>query len=275
MNQDVIQILSELIYFDKFRQIGKNIRMPCPIHHGSNFYSFSIDLERGIWHCFSCLEGGSLRKLVNLLDPTGMMLKKLPIRSPPFIKPDKPKQNRQLLFNLTLDSNHPYLQSRNILPETIKAFGIGHCDHGMMKGRIAIPIYDEKGRLIAYTGRRIIDKNLSHTVNPEKVPKYNFPKGFVKSRVVYNYSRAVCSKSGIIFLTEGFFDVFKLHQYGYSAISVMGTTISPYQLHLIKLLNKHIIIFFDGDTAGTKGSEKVYKQFKKTEYCLFSTEYTW
>ena len=265
MNQNTsntLNILSRLINLDKFKLMGRHIRGPCPIHHGSNFSSFSIDPERGIWHCFSCGEGGSLKKLVNLLDPTGKMLKKLLIRAPPCFKANKPKHNKPLQFSLTLDNTHPYLQNRNILPETTKTFSIGHCNHGIMKNRIAIPIHDEKGNLVAYAGRRIND-NYHQSENPENFPKYRFPKGFIKQNLIYNYHRILKSNKDKVILVEGFFDIFRMYQYGFSAVSVMGTLISSRQLDLIKQLNKHIIIFFDGDRAGIKGTGKAIQLFTK------------
>ena len=232
--------------------MGKSIRGPCPIHQGKNFTSFSIDPDNGLWHCFSCGEGGSFKELVDLLDPTGLEAAQLSVRMPPISKPDKLKHAKQLQFKLTLDPNHNYLKKRNILLNTTREFGLGYCNYGIMKGKIAIPIHDEKNRLVAYTGRSIDDS----------FPKYKLPKDFVKSSIIYNYLKAVNSNKAPVFLVEGYFDVFSLYQYGFSAVSVMGTSVSLYQLNLIKQLKKHIIIFFDGDNAGIKGTIKAVKLFK-------------
>ena len=52
-----------------------------------------------------------------------------------------------------LDPDHPYLTGRRFTKETIEAFGLGYCTKGPMKGRIAIPIRNDKGELVAYAGR--------------------------------------------------------------------------------------------------------------------------
>jgi DNA primase len=82
-----------------------------------------------------------------------------------------------------LDLAHPYLVERGLTQGTIADFGLGYCQKGIMAGRIAIPIHNEHGELVAYAGRVPGDP-------PEGEGKYKFPMGFHKSSVVYNLHRA-------------------------------------------------------------------------------------
>ena len=52
-----------------------------------------------------------------------------------------------------LERSHPYLAERGLTLETIVDFGIGFCAKGMMAERIAIPIQNPEGKVVAYAGR--------------------------------------------------------------------------------------------------------------------------
>ena len=82
------------------------------------------------------------------------------------------KTNKPLKFELqNLDPNHPFFRERGITLETAEYFGLGFCQKGMMKDRIAIPIHNEKNELVAYCGR---------AVTPEQIKdeKYKQPLEF-------------------------------------------------------------------------------------------------
>jgi DNA primase len=98
-----------------------------------------------------------------------------------------PKRNRPLGFRLTVDAEHPYLSKRGIPPELVERFGLGFCAQGSMAGRIAIPIENAAGELVAYAGRWVG----SEAELPEGEEKYKLPKGFQKSLVRGAEARAL------------------------------------------------------------------------------------
>ena len=99
--------------------------------------------------------------------------------------------NARLDFELkNLDYSHPYLKSRGFSDAVIKAFGLGYCSRGLMKGRIAIPLHDGTGMLIGYAGRIVDDSAIN-----ENTPRYLYPGSrerggtryeFHKSEFLYN-----------------------------------------------------------------------------------------
>ena len=111
------------------------------------------------------------------------------------------KVNTPLKFALkSLDPDHPYLAERGFTSETVAHFGVGLCTgKGIMAGRIAIPIHNEHGELVAYAGRW-------PGIPPEGEGKYKLPPGFHKSLVVFNLHRArdYAKDSGLI-VVEGCF----------------------------------------------------------------------
>ena len=85
-----------------------------------------------------------------------------------------------------------------------------------MKDRIAIPIHNSIGELVAYSGRWVGDP-------PDKeTPKYKLPSGFTKTLEVYNLHRArdeVGEKS--LILVEGLFDCMKVWQAGFKNVAAL------------------------------------------------------
>src|SRR5262249_42183028 len=62
--------------------------------------------------------------------------------------------NKPLKFRLEkLERSHPYLAERGLTSETVVDFGVGYCAKGMMAERIAIPIHNPEGAVVAYAGR--------------------------------------------------------------------------------------------------------------------------
>jgi DNA primase len=129
----------------------------------------------------------------------------------------------------SLDPEHAYLQERGFSPETIAAFGVGMCTgKGITAGRIAIPIHNELGELVAYAVRW-------PGIPPEGDGKYKLPMGFHKSLVVYNLHRArEHAKSAGLIVVEGFFDAMRLWQAGFpNVVALMGSALSEAQEALI------------------------------------------
>ena len=88
-------------------------------------------------------------------------------------------KNSPLSFELKLDLG--------LTEAAIEHFGLGFAGRGVMKGRIAIPIHDEYGQLIAYAGRWAANPV------PDEESRYKLPDGFHKSQVLYNLHRVILS----------------------------------------------------------------------------------
>jgi DNA primase len=170
--------------------------------------------------------------------------------------PETAKVNPPLKFALkSLDPAHPYLTERGLTTETIAHFGVGWCTgKGIMAGRIAIPIHNEQGELVAYAGRWPGDP-------PDGEGKYKLPTGFHKSLVVYNLHRVKdhAKEQGLI-VVEGFFDCMRLHQAGiHHVVALMGSSLSDEQEALIVAAvgpQGKVALMFDEDEAGWKGREE-------------------
>src|SRR5664280_2880658 len=129
----------------------------------------------------------------------------------------------------------------------------------MMADRIAIPIHNAKGEVVAYAGRFPGEA-------PEGTPKYKLPQGFRKSLELFNIDRAG-KESGPLVIVEGFFGCMKLHQFGCRrVVALMGSTMSAAQEELIKRhtdRNSQVIVMLDEDEAGRAGREDIAVRLAK------------
>lgn len=157
--------------------------------------------------------------------------------------------NPPLALDLRLRREHPYLERRAVTQEAIREFGLGYCPRGILAGRIAIPIHNPRGELVAYAGR-----------HPKgNAPKYKFPSGFHKSVELYNLHRAKAHaiEHGLV-LVEGFFDVIVLWQLGVpNAVALMGTELSAAQEELLVAHTDRVVLLLDGDEAGQSAMEEL------------------
>jgi len=171
--------------------------------------------------------------------------------------------NAPLKFRLDkLERQHPYLtEQRGLTLETIVNFGIGFCAKGMMADRIAIPIHNVKGEVVAYAGRFPGEP-------PEGTPKYKLPPGFRKSQELFNIDRAVREPADQpLVIVEGFFDAMKLHQHGCrNVVALMGSTMSAPQEELIRQhtnSQNRVIVMLDENEAGQAGRDDIACRLSK------------
>ena len=158
--------------------------------------------------------------------------------------------NQPLTFELKLDHKHPFIADRGFKKKLVKSFGIGFAYKGMMNERICFPIHNTKGELIAYSGRWASDDL------PEDVPRYLLPKGFEKSKVLYNLHRVLEQGSDTVVIVEGFWSVLRLHSEGIPCVSTFGDSVSEAQAELlVKHGIKNVILIYDRDEGGRIGTQ--------------------
>ncbi|MCK5716957.1 MAG: DNA primase [Thiomargarita sp.] len=151
----------------------------------------------------------------------------------------------------TLETNAD-MHSRLLKTGLIKQHQKGHYyDH--FRDRIMFPIFDRRGRVIAFGGRTLSENT--------RIPKYlNSPETplFQKSRELYGWSFAQKIKSthGII-IVEGYMDVIALVQYAIPyVVAALGTATTREHVSLLFRRVSTLIFCFDGDTAGRNAAWK-------------------
>lgn len=251
------KVLREYGMLQGLKKNGSRLYGRCPIHHGDNPRAFNVHLNKNLWNCFTHCGGGSVIDLIMAIEKVSVyQAVKIGYDLLGITVTDSQKLEEKfnpINFNLGLETDHHYLKQRNIDVKTAKYFEIGYCSKGIMADRIAIPIYDENEKIVAYCGRAIKDTN----------PKYLFPKGFHKNRVVYNLNRVRKHKGKQVVIVEGFFDVFALYQAGIDSVAIMGSSLSLNQKKQLLSLEQRLSLMFDGDDAGRKGMQKALYMLKE------------
>ena len=178
-----------------------------------------------------------------------------------------------------------YLEQRRLLPETVAGFRLGYAPErglqdalqqqgfskGLMeeagligisqernepydrfRGRLMFPIWDARGRVIAFGGR----------ILREGEPKYlNSPETplFTKGKILYACHKAVPSarQGKPVLVAEGYMDVIGLHQAGFdAAVGPLGTALTQEQMTLLWRMSDAPILCFDGDEAGIRAAHR-------------------
>jgi DNA primase len=257
-----------LSHYDvRLRRVGVDeFRGKCPLPTHSSARSndsFSVSFTRNVWSCqsTSCIAARSGRVGGNVFDFVAEMERcsireaalrldrslaesLLPLATPANKEPvPYTSENRPLSFTLrNIDHQHCYVLSRGLSEQTARYFGVGYYDgHGFLRGRVVIPIHNEDGELVAYSGRAI----------DQTEPKYRLPAGFRKSHLLFNLHRAIRKGDPTLILVEGFFDTFKIHQAGHHNVAaLMGSKLSDRQADLIGTYFDQVILMLDADGAG-------------------------
>ncbi len=163
---------------------------------------------------------------------------------------------------------YEHLKGKNFTDSVIERAGLAKkpddaskAPYDRFRGRIMFPLMDSSGRVVAFSGRILVDD--------EKSAKYlNSPETpiFSKNAVLYGIDKAKDSirKNNFSILVEGQMDLILSHQIGYrNTIATSGTALSDStvskenvvsNLGLVRRLSDNIVLAFDGDKAGFNAS---------------------
>jgi DNA primase len=186
-----------------------------------------------------------------------------------------------------------YLAGRGLTPEGIKAFGIGYAPdsfnalrdrlsgmadnetlrasglfawkeqgdgsqgaiYDRFRKRIAFPIRNESGRVIAFTARALEtgEKGGAKYINSPETPLYT------KGLVLFNLDKAKTAirQAGFGLLVEGQMDCISVYLRGIqNVIATSGTAFTEQQVAILKRHTSNVAVNFDPDTAGANAAEK-------------------
>jgi DNA primase len=171
------------------------------------------------------------------------------------------------------------LQKRQINPEFAERFGLGYApqagllDHlspgdpvssglfvkndrgeiyDRFRRRLMFPIWNERGKVIAFGGRALGDVQPKY-LNSAESPLYT------KSYVLYglHLARNSAQKAGRMVVVEGYFDCLSLHQAGIeNVVASCGTSLTTHQVALAGRYVSEVVMNYDPDAAGQTAMRK-------------------
>lgn len=169
---------------------------------------------------------------------------------------------RKFGLGFALDDNGLYklLKDKGFKEEDMLATGlIGKTDKGYFydkfKNRLMFPIFDIRGRVVAFGGRALA----SHEeLKAQHIPKYvNSPENLIYTKGKHLYGLNLAKKSSEkmkrILVVEGYMDVISPHQFGTTnVVASLGTALTEAQGKLLRQYAEEVVLSYDSDAAGQK-----------------------
>jgi DNA primase len=145
-----------------------------------------------------------------------------------------------------------YLHERGYKREDILAAGLvieredgsGHYDR--FRGRLIIPIRDERGGVVGF-GARALDDSTPKYINSPQTPVFD------KSTILFglDLAKGAIRREGLAVIVEGYMDVLMAHQHQIAnVVASMGTALTEAQLKLLARFSKRLALALDADAAG-------------------------
>lgn len=256
-----------------------NIGITCPVHKGGAERRPSCyvmcdkdhkDLEYGTTHCFTCGYKASLPALVSncfgysditfgeewLVERFGVPFSRN-LNLLPEIVLDKPKKQEFLDESILNQFNyyHDYMWQRKLTKEVVDTFRIGY---DPKYNCITFPVWDEMGRLVMVTNRRVNDKG------------FYIQKGIEKPLYLLNFIKQWNIKAVII--CEAQIDALTAWSYGHPAIATLGG-ITKKQIDILNRSGiRTFITMFDNDDAGRKFT-RILTEGLNPDILVFNTKF--
>jgi len=135
--------------------------------------------------------------------------------------------------------------------------GPGDSGYHRFSGRLMFSIRDKQGRVVAFSGRQIVEKKNSgkYVNSPETLI-------FKKSNVLFGFDKAAAniakSPHREAIACEGQIDTIRLHLNGFPvAVASQGTAFTEEHARMLKRVCDAMILAYDDDAAGHKATVKV------------------
>ena len=289
----------------KVQKAGREYKACCPFHNEKT-PSFTINDEKGFYHCFGCgAHGDAIRWMTDqrglpFLDAVKELAAAAGMEVPaPDPRAAKRAEKARSLHDVTAAAQdwfvaqlegiegaeaRAYLHKRGITEATRRAFGLGFApdsrgklkaalrvfpeemlvESGMLirpeeadrdsydrfRGRLMIPIRDQRGRVIAFGGR-ILGSGEPKYLNSPETPLFD------KGRTLFNLDKAApaARKSGRLIVVEGYMDAIMIAQAGIAeAVAPLGTALTEHQIERLWSMVETPLLCFDGDGAGQRAA---------------------
>ncbi|MBF0331881.1 MAG: DNA primase [Candidatus Omnitrophica bacterium] len=115
------------------------------------------------------------------------------------------------------------------------------------RGRVVFPIFDYRGRSIAFGARALKKDDKVKYINSPETPVYT------KGRNLYgfNWAKEAIGREDRVIIVEGYLDFIRPYLAGVENVSAsQGTALTPDQIRLIRRYTRNVTMLFDMDAAG-------------------------
>lgn len=242
---------------------GQELRSRCPIHHERNA-SFSLNIQTGLWICFSKCGSGDFFRLVELVQSCSpqeardwifsngartspeQLLERLGQRLNPtaLATPQIANQDWFLQYQSLNASVMPqWFFDRGFTWNTVAKFGIVY---NQPMDALVVPVYwNEK-----FVGT--VTRN-----NWPDLPRYQNSPDLPKEQIFFG---EISRDQRDIMLVEGLLDAVWTRDIGYRAHGILGSALTRAQVQVMKAHRiGEVTLAFDNDGAGEEGTRNAVK----------------
>jgi DNA primase len=246
-----IKTLIDNLGLTRTRIRGPEIMASCPFsytHTGGkdDKPSFSINIEKGVYNCFSCGERGTIEELVSRIKSISITGALALLESWGFDR-------------LAIELGKEEVDVRpEILPEGLLYYfdkvedDFAEIYKGDVDGQecIVYPVRNREGKLVGALARSVVGR--WHKV------MWNLPK----KRYLYGEDRVELEQPLII--VEGPGDAIALRKSSLkNVVALMGSNISNEQIEKLLCISSNFIVWLDKDRAGAKGMNRLVQRLEK------------
>lgn len=221
----------------------------CPFHGEDNTPSLQFNVNKGLWVCFVCEEGGTAERMVKRLggiysDPavSTEMLRASLKRLKKSLRGDDagvPVLDEKYLLRFNFPHDY-WTKERKFDGDTIRKWGLGY---NPINDRCTIAYRNPHGDLLGVIERRLDDE----------FPRYLYPKGFDRSGSLFGSWFVSSGSRTQIAVVEGSTDAVRVDEAGPTAVAQFGSSISARQVALLRRIGvREIVLGYDYDLGGRK-----------------------
>lgn len=250
---DLVDVLSNM-GVDVYKVIGDEVNGRCPVHvfhkgRASTRNSWYMNVDSGLYHCFTCGARGNLPYLVSQMsaDPqdVGKVQQYLNLKAYERIGQEEEEEVRAEVDWKEYASFEPLpdriLKQRRLSASVAKRFGVRwNPEHKS----VVLPILSPEGELWGWQEKK------TGWVQ-------NYPEGSHKGEALFGLERA---SSPTALLLESPLDVVRFHSViddGVSAVSSFGANISQRQIDALEERFSRVILALDNDAAGVSETRRL------------------
>lgn len=265
-------------YLEGVKQSGpEQIMAFCPFHDNKNSPSFTMNLSRGLYHCFSCHESGNLQMFLKNIGVTWNIIQRQYKdviegtrsngRSSKSVNPlarVKEEEENQPLPEWLLGLFDKIVPDRWAIEEGLDPLLLKKMDIGVDEThqRITFPLRDLDGTLVGVSGRDYTDtSSMKYKVYETEYEDFDLPRHHTfKSHLLWNghvvYPQLFHERMPIIGV-EGFKACMKVVQAGaFNTVGLLGSLVSRQQRWQMERMASEVWLWLDNNDAGLRGTVK-------------------
>jgi hypothetical protein len=271
--EDLVGVLDEL-GVEVHKVVGDEICGRCPVHHkakgrDSHRYSWYMNVDSGLWRCFTCGSSGNLPSLVSDLTDDLMILwrvqSSLIMSGLRRLNEDEAAYDPQVSETIdwmTYAAFDPLPESvikvRNLDPDMVVRFGVKwDPEHRAMTLPIVSPLGELRGWQLKKTGS-----------------VWSYPTGVNRHDTFFGIERAFSDTALVV---ESPLDVVRFHSvYGepdINCLGAFGAALAEDQVRLLYRKFDRLIIALDNDNAGAYHTKRLTKMLPSFRHGVWYWKY--